>query len=504
MTQRTARPVSQAGDFGLRLLELREAAGLTQEELADRAGLTSYAVSALERGRRQRPYPHTVRALADALGLSDEDRTLLLASVPKRTAAARPEEEPAPPSADTAPVTHAPARLPVAATRLVGRDEETAALRALLLEQGRRLVTVTGPGGVGKTRLATTVADLVAASFPDGVAVVSLAPLSDPASVLPVIARAVGCPTVEGPDAARALTAHLRLLRLLLVLDNLEHLMAAARHVDELVAQCPRLAVLVTSRAPLRVRGEAEYPLQPLAVPRETSAAPEELLRCAAVEVFVDRARAVSPSFQVTADNADAVATLCRRLAGIPLALELAAARVRFLTPQALLARLDEAMSGGGGGTCRRGSGPCARRSTGATTCWPSRSSACCDCSRCSRGAARWRRSRTSATASAIPSRCCRCSRCSSSTRWSSPPPTPRGRRASACSSRWRSTPAARHAEARGAPDARRRTPRASWPSPRACRRRVHGPATRSSGSTATEREDANLRRRPSWSVVLG
>jgi predicted ATPase len=156
-------------------------------------------------------------------------------------------------------------------------------------------------------------------------------------------------PAVEETDAARLLVEHLAALRVLLVLDNLEHLLGAAGQLAELVARCPQLAVLVTSRAPLRVLGEVEYPLQPLAVPAPTSSDVVEVTACPAVRVFAERARSVSPSFDVTDDNAPAVAALCRRLAGIPLALELAAARVRYLTPQALLARLDDAMARAGG-----------------------------------------------------------------------------------------------------------------------------------------------------------
>jgi predicted ATPase/transcriptional regulator with XRE-family HTH domain len=333
---------------------LREAAGLTQEELAEKAGLTSYAVSALERGRRRRPYPHTVRSLVQALGASDEDRALLLDAIPRRGVSA-PTAEPAAEgnSLRSAPIAVPPvtdtAGLPVPATTLHGRHEETAALGNLLLRQERRLVTLTGTGGVGKTRLATAVATQVASAFPDGVAMVSLAPLADSAMVLPAVARAVGSAALEGPDATQLLVEHLRPLRFLLVLDNLEHLLEAAEQVAALVADCPRLVVLVTSRAPLRVRGETEFPVLPLAVPIESAADPADLQEYAAVAVFTDRAQAVSPGFHLTKANAPAVSALCRHLAGIPLALELAAARVRFLDPQALLARLDDAMARSGG-----------------------------------------------------------------------------------------------------------------------------------------------------------
>ena len=338
-------------DFGSQLRALREAAGLTQEELAERAGVTSYAVSALERGRRQRPYPHTVRSLADALGASDEQLDRLLASVPRRGAAAGagavdvPAQPVAPPQQPAA----RPLPAPVPAAGLRGRERDVAALRELLLGQQRRLVTLTGTGGVGKTRLAIAAAAQVADAFPDGTAVVSLAPLSDPSGVLPAVARAVGSAVVEGPGSGDALVEHLHPLHLLLVLDNLEHLLEAAEPVAELVARCPRLVVLVTSRAPLRVRGETEHPVPPLDVPDEGATDPAAVATCAAVAVFVERARAVAPGFEVTPDNAPHLATLCRRLAGIPLALELAAARIRFLSPQALLSRLDDAMVRGGG-----------------------------------------------------------------------------------------------------------------------------------------------------------
>jgi predicted ATPase len=232
---------------------------------------------------------------------------------------------------------------------LRGREREVAALSELLLSERRGLVTLTGTGGVGKTRLATTVAAQVSAAFPDGTAVVSLAPLSDPSAVLPAVARAVGSAVVEGPDSESALVEHLEPLHVLLVLDNLEHLLEAAESVAELVARCPRLVVLVTSRAPLRVRGETEFPVPPLAVPDSGESDPDRVSACAAVAVFVERARAVAPGFEVTAQNAPQLAALCRRLAGIPLALELAAARIRFLSPQALLSRLDDAMVRAGG-----------------------------------------------------------------------------------------------------------------------------------------------------------
>ena len=323
----------QSDTFGTRLRRLREAAGLTQEHLAERAGLSANAIGALERGERRRPYPHTLLALADALGLSPTERTALADTVAlaDRAAASLPPD-PA-------------AALPTPPTRLVGRDREVAALVARLSGSGPRLLTLTGPGGVGKTRLALAVAAEAAAGFPDGVAVVSLAPLTDPALVLPTLAGSLGLREAGGRDLRDALRAYLAPRQLLLVLDNFEHLLAAAVDLAAVIAAGPQLRVLVTSRAPLHLRGEQEVPVEPLGVPelvRVPSVA--EVAEAAAVRLFVERAREVAPSFTLTPVNAAAVAAICRRLDGLPLAIELAAAWVKVLTPVELLARLDQAL----------------------------------------------------------------------------------------------------------------------------------------------------------------
>ena len=325
--------------FGARLRRLRESAGLTQEELASRAGLTPNGVSSLERGTRRRPYPLTVRALADALGISEDERAAFLASVPKRGATG---------SEATYPSRGTPApTLPNPPTPLVGREREVGEVRELLIG-GTRLLTLTGIGGVGKTRLALEAARtlLDGDNFPDGASFVSLAPLRDPALAMPAVARSLGLREAEGRSSADALSAYLRERRTLLVLDNFEHLLGAAAAVAGLIEACPRLRVLATSRAPLRVRGEQEYPVRPLALPPSTQDLAEEgVLRTPSGRLFVERARAASPSFSLTPKNAPAVAAICWRLAGLPLALELAAARVRFLEPAALLPRLDQALS---------------------------------------------------------------------------------------------------------------------------------------------------------------
>ncbi len=311
--------------FGSRLRRLREAAGLTQEELAERAGLSPVAIGKLERGQRRRPYPHTVQALAAALGLSEEERAELAAVVPRRG------EAPSAPALSPA----------VPPTPIFGRQRELEEISGLV-RRGARLLTLTGPGGVGKTRLAVQVADRLSELFPDGVAFVALAPLSDARLVLPTIARALGLVDASGQPPLDILSAYLRDRRLLVVLDNFEHVAQAALEVAQLSGSCPDLVVLATSRAPLRVRGEQEYAVSPLAPP-DLDRAPE--VTCVAdnpaVELFVERARAVLPGFDLTRGNAAAVAAICRRLDGLPLAIELAAARVRTLSPEALLVRLD-------------------------------------------------------------------------------------------------------------------------------------------------------------------
>jgi len=310
----------------------REQAGLTQAELAERAGLTASGIAALERGRRKRPYPHTLRALATALDLSDAERTDLLALVTE-VAAGAVSTQPGP-----APMPSGPP------TALIGRDGAVNHVLHLL-GGAARLVTLTGPGGVGKTSLALEAARRGTPAFPGGVAVVSLEALDKPAFLASWIAASLGLTGLAPGSEVEALHGFLDDRHLLLVLDNFEHLLAAAGEVASLVAAHPGLRVLVTSRAPLRVRGEREYPVEPLAVPALSHVpTPGELAASDAVRLFIERARAVSPSFDITQANATAIAAICRRLDGLPLALELAAARLRILSPTELLARLDQSL----------------------------------------------------------------------------------------------------------------------------------------------------------------
>ena len=236
-----------------------------------------------------------------------------------------------------------PTNLPTQPTPLLGRARELAEVAALLGRERTRLVTLTGPGGTGKTRLALQAAADALDAFPGGVFLVALASISDPTLVVPTVAQTLGVREGAGRSVEQALGEFLEDRRVLLLLDNFEQVVSAAPEVAGLLATCPGLRVLATSREPLRVGGEQEYPVPPLPVPDERSLArgdPVGLSQYEAVALFVERAQAVKPSFQVTNDNAPAVAEICVRLDGLPLAIELAAARTKVLSPQAVLDRL--------------------------------------------------------------------------------------------------------------------------------------------------------------------
>jgi len=248
-----------------------------------------------------------------------------------------------------------PSNLPVPRTAFIGREHQAAGLHQLLSRVDVQLVTLTGPGGIGKTRLALQVAAAIADQFPGGVCFVALSAITEPGLIASTIVQALGIRETGGQSPQESLNQYLRGLNhpMLLLLDNFEHLISSAAVIAQLFTASPKLKVVITSQAPLHVYGEHEFPVPPLALPDLKSDQPLEVLsRLSAVELFMERAKAVKHQFALTKENATTVAAICARLDGLPLAIELAAARIKLLSPSAMLARLESRLSLLTGGAC--------------------------------------------------------------------------------------------------------------------------------------------------------
>ena len=328
-----------SGFAGL-LRQLRAGAQLTQAELAKAAGVSPRAVSDLERGINRTARQDTAVRLAGALGLAEPARSLFVAAAGGRipaaqVLAARRGQAPGEPLTSTGGV-HG---FVPALTSFVGRAGPVRAVAALLSRN--RLVTVTGPGGTGKTRLAAEVARQMSGRYADGAWLVELAPVAGPAQVAAVAAAALGVREQPGVPAAEAVAQVLARQQLLLVLDNCEHVIGAAAELcARLLAGADDVRILATSREPLAVAGEARYRLAPLALPDPADLA--EAARAEAVALFTDRARSADAQFALTGETTPTVARLVARLDGLPLAIELAAARVEALGVAQLLDRIED------------------------------------------------------------------------------------------------------------------------------------------------------------------
>jgi len=335
----------QSVEFGTLLKQHRLDAGFSQEALAARASVSVEAISALERGVRHAPRAETIGLLAVALGLSEQEHAALKDAARRhrgpRAAAAAPSDQRHPPLASLAGLFPPAQALPVPLVDPVGRERELAALTALLRD-GVRLLTLTGPGGAGKTLLTLHAANLARDRFPDGAAYVPLAALPDPTTLAAAHARLLDL-REGGQPLPEDVVAPLRGKRRLLLLDNYERVATAAPLLADLCAACPDLTLLVTSRVALRVRGAQVFPVPPLALPDPAHLpAIEEFAHYPAVQLFVRRIQDVEPDFALTPATAATVAALCHALDGLPLAIELAAARARLRPLPDLLASLDQ------------------------------------------------------------------------------------------------------------------------------------------------------------------
>jgi predicted ATPase/DNA-binding XRE family transcriptional regulator len=319
--------VADAHSFAALLRQQRQASGLTQEGLAERARLSVRAISDLERGLKERPHATTVQLLIQALGLDGASAEAFTAAASRRVA--------------KTPPAFAQGTLPVALTSFIGRQEACADVKQALTTA--RSLTLVGAGGIGKTRLALEVASAVGDEYPDGVWLVELASLADGTLVTQTVATALGIREQPGRPLLTSLLDGLRTRKLLLVVDNCEHVRQACGDlIQALLRTCATVRVLGTSREPLGAAGEVVWRVPPLEVPDACphGVGPDQTTE--SVRLFVERAHAAVADFKLDSHNAAAVAEICRRLDGLPLAIELAAPLVRVLSPAEIAARIDD------------------------------------------------------------------------------------------------------------------------------------------------------------------
>ncbi len=328
--------------YGQWVKQRRKALSLTQAELARLVSCSAVMINKIE-GEKRRPSIQIARLLARHLKIAPQDRSTFISL-------ARPDI--APEQIDETVFPHAQSlnrsanrrvtNLPTPLTPLIGRAQEVVAICALLLAPDIRLVTLTGAGGMGKTRLGLQVAADLKEQFPDGCRFISLAAVTEPDLVIPTIARGLGIKESRARALDEALLTHVADKDMLLLLDNFEQVTSSGKNVADILASAPRVKVLVTSRTILHLSGEYEFVVPPLRfVDLRNSLSSEDLVESPAVSLFVQRARAANVNFKLAQENAAAVAKICALLDGLPLAIELAASRCKFLTPAALLVRLE-------------------------------------------------------------------------------------------------------------------------------------------------------------------
>ncbi len=332
--------------FGQWVKHQRKALGLTQDNLAQRVACSKSMINKIE-GDLRSPAKPMIELLALHLKISPTDYARFV-HLAQPNLLVEPGDFSSPAGANPAKVLPTPVKHhPLPLTPLIGREREVAAVISALQQPGIRLFTLTGPGGIGKTHLALQVATELKDKFADGVIFVSLAPARDPALVLSTIVQALGLKSLGEQRDDELLVTYLHEKAALLILDNFEQALPATKVITDLLMFTAYVKVLVTSRAVLRLSGEHEFVVSPLDVPDLKPAAdPVTLVRSPAVQLFIQRAQAVRAGFALTAENARPVAEICARLDGLPLAIELAAARCKVLSPQAILARLTGALGG--------------------------------------------------------------------------------------------------------------------------------------------------------------